>query len=331
MDIRRVTSNEWHLPELTPGRHRFRVNLAGAERGAPCWSAEVVRGAADGPVLLVTAGVHGDEYEGMAGIRAFLRDLDPAELVGTIVAIPVVNEPAYQAASRTTPDDGLNLARTFPGKSDGTTTERIAYALRHHVLPQCTFFCDLHAGGMHYDVVLLSGYQLGTPEFNQIQYGACVAFDLPVIWATSYLPGRSLSAAREAGVPAMYVEYGGGGDCPEDSVEHCRVALRRVAGFLEMLDQPYPKQFGGTFVEDDGDESGHLQIQGIARASGFFSSKVRVWERVQAGQLVAEILDPFGGVLDTLEAQVDGRIVFLRRTCYVAEEESCFAVMTGAP
>jgi len=319
---------DWTPWNFTTGYHQYRLDLNHTPASAPLgWSAIVVRGAADGPTFLVTAGVHGDEYEGMEGIRRFIKELEPAELSGTVIAIPVVHEAAFAGKQRTSPLDGLDLARTFPGRVDGSPTERIAHALRFDLLPQCDFYCDLHSAAMHYEILQLSGYQLGPPEFNNKQHGACVAFGLPLIWATSYLPGRSLSAAREADVPAMYVEYTGGGACPEADVEHCRAALHRVTACLDMTEHDFPREFDGTFVSDDSDESGHLQAQGIAAHSGFFRNDLALGDRVCRGDAVGVILDAFGCVQSSLHAEGDGRIVKLRKTRYVEKGESCFAVI----
>src|SRR5262245_27749415 len=83
----------------------------------------VARGAAPGKTIVVLGGVHGDEYEGMAAVRAVFRSLDPAEMRGTFLGVPVCNPPAFAAAARASPLDGQNLARVFPGSPAGTISE----------------------------------------------------------------------------------------------------------------------------------------------------------------------------------------------------------------
>jgi len=324
----RTTISQWQPTELPPGLHTFEVDLnEQSDDLALTWHAFVVRGEADGPVLLVTAGVHGDEYEGMVGIRAFVNDLQPSMLRGTVIAIPVVHAAAYEAAQRCSPLDDCDLARTFPGCPDGTPSQRVAYALSRYVLSLADFFCDLHAAGMHYEIVKLTGYMVGPPDSAVKQYGACVAYGLPLIWATPTAPGRSLTAARDLDVPAIYVEYGGGGACPQADTQQCRRALRRLAAYLDMVDGDYPTQFSGTFVQDTTDGAGHLQLQGVAEASGFLEPRVALWQSVQRGQVLAEICDPLGRVVDTCRADRSGRIVLLRRTRYVRAGECCCSVM----
>src|SRR5688572_20316888 len=86
-----------------------------------------ITGARPGPHLLVAGGVHGDEFESMVAIRRLMGLIEPGRLSGTLTLVPVVNEPAYCNKGRTA-EDGKDLARTFPGKADGTITERVAHA-----------------------------------------------------------------------------------------------------------------------------------------------------------------------------------------------------------
>lgn len=327
MTIASINAESWQPASCRPGCHPFRIDCGKTGQSAVAWSAWVVQGSAAGPVFLVTAGVHGDEYEGMEGIRRFVEQLDPASLRGTVIGIPLVNERAFEAMQRTHPGDQLDLARAFPGKFDGRPTERLAWALRHCVLPQCDFYCDIHAAGIHYEIAPLTGYQLGEDSFNERQYRACAAFGLPIIWATGYLPGRSLSAAREAGVPAIYAEYAGGGDCRAADVAHCAEALQRVAAALGMLEPAPQLPFEGALVQDDSDQAGHLQAQGRAPASGFFRPRVKILDRVRRGDLLAEIADPLGRTLARIEAEQDGRVVMLRKTRYLRQGESGVSII----
>src|SRR3990172_2849964 len=101
-----------------------------------------------GPRLLITGGIHGDEFAPMVAIRRLMREVDSHRLTGTLVLCPVVNEPAYQRRARIA-EDGLDLARTCPGRPDGSITERIAHALTA-LIRTADFYIDLHTGGLVY-------------------------------------------------------------------------------------------------------------------------------------------------------------------------------------
>src|SRR5262249_11258914 len=106
-----------------------------------------LRGASGGKTLLVTAGVHGDEFEGMAALRQVFEALEPARLSGTFVAVPIANPPAFEAGLRTNADDRQDMARVFPGDPAGTVTEQLAHALTQHFIRHADLFCDLHSAG----------------------------------------------------------------------------------------------------------------------------------------------------------------------------------------
>src|SRR5215813_5380188 len=88
---------------------------------------QVAQGTEQGKTLLVFAGVHGDELEGVQAIQEVFLHLDPEKLTGRVIAVAVANLPAYRVTKRISPIDAMNLARTFPGRKDGTITERIAH------------------------------------------------------------------------------------------------------------------------------------------------------------------------------------------------------------
>ena len=107
---------------------------------------------------MVLACVHGDEFEGVAAIHELFRRLEPERLRGTLLAVPMLNLPAAVAVHRFSPVDHLNLARTFPGRPDGTITERIAYHTDRHLIARADLLVDLHSAGSRYSMPTLCGY-----------------------------------------------------------------------------------------------------------------------------------------------------------------------------
>lgn len=179
----------------------------------PLIQSRAIRGAGGGPRLLITGGVHGDEYEPMVAIRHLIRLLDPAAIRGEVTLAPVVNDSAYALGQRCA-EDGLDLARTCPGRPDGSITERAAHELSR-LIQAAEYYIDLHSGGDALSVFPLVGYMLHPdPAVLESQRRMARAFDFPLTWGTSSkLNGRSLSVARDAAAPAIYAEYGGGGGC----------------------------------------------------------------------------------------------------------------------
>lgn len=225
---------EFAVDKLPPGSksrvHLVVDRLPGGQ--ALYLPALVARGTRPGKTLLATGGTHGDEYEGMVAIQDVFRELSPEDMAGTFFGIPVLNGPAFAAGARDSGLDGLNLARAFPGSAAGSPTQRIANVFQEQLLGECDLYLDVHSGGGYYAIKELAGYQIRPGEVGEIQREAAVAFGLDLVWATSPMPGRTLSAAWEKGVPAIYVEVGCEGRLRPQSVAKVR---RGIMNLLAML------------------------------------------------------------------------------------------------
>lgn len=227
--------------------------------------------AGDGPHLLITAGVHGDEFEPMAAVRRLIHTLDAQHLSGRATLVPVVNEPAFRRGARAAEDD-LDLARTCPGRADGSVTERIAHALSE-LIRSAEYYIDLHTGGTLFQLIPLTGYVLhANADVLALQRRMAVAFNLPLVWGTTpTLQGRSLSVARDANIPTIYVEHGGGGVCDPAKTDELVAGCYNVMAELDML--RWPHRAGSRvrhIVHDDKPDSGHMQLNHPSPAAGFF-------------------------------------------------------------
>lgn len=177
-----------------------------------------IAGESEGPTLVVLAGVHGDEYEGILTIPRLFQQISPEDLQGTLLMIPICNMPAYETATRNSPMDGLNLARVFPGNSEGTITQRIASGLTQNLFTHADFLIDLHSGGMTYNIPTLVGYYHSDNPLGQTSLEGAKVFGAPTLWGHPVLAsGRTISTATDLGVPWLYTEAPGGGFTrPED-------------------------------------------------------------------------------------------------------------------
>lgn len=282
--------------------------------------------AGEGPRLLVTAGVHGDEYEGMKAIRKLIECMDANRLQGQLTLIPVVHESAFDRKSRAGEDD-LDLARSCPGKEDGSLTERVAHQLSQ-LIRQSDYYIDLHSGGGIMQVDPLVGYQLVSD--NSVldkQRLMAKAFGLPVVWGTSAeLEGRTLSVARDAKVPAIYAEYLGGGGCSERGVQAYFEGCLNVMAKLGMLDPRPAPPSPEVVVEDPRPHSGHMQICHPSPVDGYFESAVALGQTIERGQTLGRIVDPVGTASMEVVAGQSGRVIVLR-TCPAVKEGDSLAVI----
>ncbi len=270
-----------------------------------------IAGASAGPKLLITGGVHGDEYEPMVACRKLAELLKPDVLRGKVTIVPCVNVAAFERGTRTA-DDGLDLARTCPGKVDGRPTERVAHALSE-LIRAADYYIDLHTGGVAYELFPLAGYTLHRdPQILEAQRRMARAFNLPLIWGTSpNLHGRSLSVARDAGVPAIYAEYGGGSVCsPKGTAAYVEGCLNVLAEF-GMLDRARP-QNGVLYVkEDPRDGSGHLQLGHPSPQTGIFEACVALGDRVTQGDRIGTVFDVGGSIAADITANASGIVIML--------------------
>jgi predicted deacylase len=154
----------------------------------------------DGPTLVISAGVHGDEYEGQIAVANLARELDSTRIRGRLILLPMVNFPAAEAGCRVSPLDDGNLNRLYPGDPKGTPSEMIAHYHEEVILPLADYAVDLHSGGssLIYPPTLLRG-PAHSPEEEAGLATLTEAFDLPYAWVFTGGGGREQHRAHRDG------------------------------------------------------------------------------------------------------------------------------------
>lgn len=285
-----------------------------ADRRLPMYMLVEINTRIKGPAVLLCAGVHGDEYEPMLAALALLEELSDRLAKGSVRIFTVVNESAYEFASRYG-SDGLDLARICPGTTLGTASE-VAASQISQLIPQADYFIDMHTGGVMYDIAPLAGYMLHpSVEILEKQRQMALAFNLPIVWGTDHRPdGRTLSVARDAGVPAIYLEYGGGTGIRTQVVEAYKDGVVNVLRSLEMIAEPVVDRAPDSlfWVEDPRSDSGYLQGKMPSPADGIFVAEVKLGDMVKKGQRWGRIVDPISGGSVDVRADISG-LAFLQR------------------
>jgi predicted deacylase len=280
-------------------------------------------GPSDGPTLAVLAGVHGDEYEGIRAIPEVFRSPELAELRGRLIMVPVCNVLAFRAATRSSPIDGMNLARVFPGDPHGTVTQRIAYALTAQVIAPASLLIDLHSAGIAYTMPTLVGYPYAETAHARASRAAALAFGCDVLWAHPPDPnagGRSISAAEQLGVPWIYTEAAGGGRAAPADVACYVAGVLNIMRHLEML--PGRPETGPPRFHLLG--AGNTDDPIRADTSGYFVSHVELLDLVRVGQVIGEVLDLSGETIEEIRAHVEGRVVMIRGLPAIHAGEGAF-------
>ncbi|GAA4664425.1 MULTISPECIES: succinylglutamate desuccinylase/aspartoacylase family protein [Amycolatopsis] len=277
-----------------------------------------------GPTLAVLGGVHGDEPEGILACDAFvaeLRELD--RLSGRVLVLPRSNPMAVAADTRTSPDDGENLARVFPGDPVGKPTEQVAHTIFREVITGSDALVDLHSAGCVGIMPFFCGYHELHDECARKAAGIAHAFAAPITWAhDSAAAGRSLSAARSLGIPAIYVESGGGKQVEGEHLDGYLSGLFRVMAHLGMLEAPgwlTPPPAGRRIVRGG---YGDIDAAYPAEVAGRWVTRVSVGDDVRAGAVLGELRDDEGRVISTIRAERDSCVMRLRRWCRVEAGEA---------
>ena len=192
-----------------------------------------VAGRGTGPTLLVTGGNHGDEYEGPIALFDLATRIDADDLTGRVIIVPAMNYPAFQSARRTSPIDGGNLNRLFPGTPRGTITEKIADYFQRTLLPMADYVVDLHSGGRTLDFIPFCAAHVLADKAQQARcVAAMTAFNDPYSVMMIEPDGTGLydSAAEEMGKVFITTELGGGGTARADTVA---IAKKGIANLMK--------------------------------------------------------------------------------------------------
>lgn len=266
----------------------------------------IARGAKPGKTIVVLAGVHGDEYEGMWAARDVFKSLDPAEMSGAFVSVPVCNPPAFSVRNRESPLDGQNLARIFPGNSDGTVSERIAAVLTEQVLPLADFLIDLHSSSTTGGMPLLVGFPEMGGEQQRIAFEAAERFGTPIIWGHPEITvGRTLSGPHAWGIPWLYTESPSGSWLDYEFAEVYANGVRNVMTYLGILPGEAPVIPNLRRLAGEGDTDAAMRTP----VSGFLRSEVKLLDLVEAGQLLGVVEDLAGRTLVELRAPSAGTVI----------------------
>jgi len=291
------------------------------------------QGQASGPHLLITSGVHGDEFESIVAVQRLIclfekNDSQVAGFKGRITLVPIVNESAFLRGHRCG-DDNLDLARTCPGRIDGSATERIAVQLTQ-LIESADRYIDLHTGGTELSVFPLVGYTLHSDrEVLEQQRAMAKAFNLPFVWGTAAnLEGRSMSVARDAGVPAIYCEYLGSATCDPVGVDTYVTGCLNVMGQLSMLDRKQPASRVEHTVEDQRPGSGHMQVCNPSPASGLFEPQVTLGDRVDVGQTIGIVRETNSVTEHQIRSDETGLVIVLRTFPRVCKGDSVGVVVS---
>jgi uncharacterized protein len=292
------------------------------------WPYLTIVGREPGLTFLLTAGIHAAEYTGTLAALRLAHQVQPEYVQGTIVIIPLLNRPGFfERSVYVNPEDGQNLNRAFPGKADGTWSERFAHHLLNDVVLHVDRAMDLHAGDMVEDLDPFLGYlATGNPDVDGKSREMIDAYT-GARWVTCALPGGERAgmlygAAAQHGVPAILAESGGRGLPLEPDIQ------RHIDGVLNVW-----RTLG---VVTDRPPARTAPPRMIARNEwlrspheGIFLCRVTPADQVVEGQALGEIVDLLGNHLVDIKAPASGVILFTVTSPAIKQDGLLLAV--GVP
>jgi predicted deacylase len=257
----------------------------------------VYRAPVDGPVLLLTGGLHGDEINGVEIVRRMIE----RELVmpdkGTVIAIPIVNIYGFIQNSRGLPD-GKDINRSFPGAKGGSLAKLLAYTLMKEIIPEIDYGIDFHTGGSarsNYPQIRCSFKIKKAKELAK-------AFGAPVMMHSSLISKSFRSAAHKKGKEILVYETGESLRYDEFGIEEGINGAKRLMKYLGMIDEAPEQNKTKVFTNSTWIRT---------KNAGLFISKAELGEELNKRQVLGSIKDPYGDLNSRVIAPHDGMVIGL--------------------
>lgn len=276
----------------------------------------VIRGMKDGPIVFLSAALHGDELNGVEIIREVLKAIENKTIKGTIIAVPIVNVFGFNNKSRYLPDR-RDLNRSFPGSTGGSLASRVAKIFLKEVVSKCTHGIDFHTGAIHRSNLPQIRADLGCPKTKKF----AKSFNAPMTLDSKTRDGSLREAARKKGVLTLVYE-GGQALRFEDNVikmgkKGCLSALREI-GILLPLKRKSPSitktAFGSYWIR--------------SHRGGTFKLNVTLGQSVKKNQVIGVINDPLGEEAEEILVYNNGYIIGVNELPLVTQGEALVHVAT---
>jgi len=257
----------------------------------------VIHGRGEGPTIWLSGAIHGDEIAGVEIIRQVLGDLNPRTMSGTLIAVPVVNVHGFNTGSRYLPDR-RDLNRSFPGSARGSLASRIAHLLMTEVVNRCSVGIDLHTGSDERTNLPQIRADLDDPEVSTLAQ----VFGAPIAIHSRVRDGSLRQAGSESGATVLLYEGGEASRFDRNAIRVGRHGVLRVLAHLGMTDKLPPAPPAATRFS-------RRTAWSRATKSGILHLEADLGSRVEVGQPIASIVDPFGKRLGTVKARLGGIVI----------------------
>ena len=273
----------------------------------------VERGREDGPVLLLNAGIHGNEVNGVEILREIISKKINKPRRGTVICIPVLNVFGFLSQTREFPD-GKDLNRVFPGSKSGSLASIFAFHLMHNILPHIDYCIDFHTGGANRFNSSQIRISRGNPKLLEL---AKVFNPRFIVFA----PNREKSfrqAATHAGKPVLLFEGGKSLDF------HKRITMRGMRGVMQVMNHLGMRDFSEQLAQMEMPESVIIEQSTWVRArhGGLFRFHIKDGAKVEKGEIIGSISDPYGKFEHKVKMPAGGHVLGLNHAPIVYQGDA---------
>jgi uncharacterized protein len=271
----------------------------------------VIRGRKPGPVLAIVSGSHGTEYASIIAVEHLIQHLDAKEISGTVILIPLVNVNSFlEKVPHLNPVDGKNMNRMYPGKPDGTQTERASWLINNEVVERCDYLIDLHGGDLDENLQPYTYWpKTGNEKLDTVTRAMVLAFglnDIIIQDSRSLDPKNSRyldAAAMSLGKPAVIAEAGYAGTVQPQDVDAIAHGCVKVMRYLRMLLGDAPPVENPVWFSS--------VVTATSDQTGIFYPLVEKRTYVQQGMKVGYVTDFFGKTIEDVRAPVTGVVLYI--------------------
>lgn len=261
----------------------------------------IINGVNKGPKLVVCAGIHGDEVNGIEVCFQLSQTIEPEDVKGTLILLPICNPLAFNAKHRRTPIDELDMNRIFPGDKDGSITQKMAYSLFESVFKKADYIVDLHSGPSHFRLVP----HIRTFDKDVDCTDIARAFGLRFVIMREGHPNSIARMALKNNIKSIVVEIGEGNRLEKEYVDVGILGVKRVMNYLRMVNGQQRLPTPCTIL--------HERIYVRTPVGGILVPVKEEGEKVQKGDKLAEVHNPYSRDIKIIKAPASGYIIGIKR------------------
>lgn len=275
---------------------------------------KVIHGKREGPCLVVFSVLRGTELNGLEIANRLVQTMDPAQITGTVIAIPVMNVYGLTHYPSTLPT-GDNLASCFPGNQKGSYGERMAYLVTEEILKRADYCIELQTGGLNHNILP----QVYCNFDNQKAKELAKVFRAPVVTNVTLEGNHLRQTTEELHIPLLVYQAGEAMRFDENAIELGVNGVKNVMRYIDMLEKAPVQEITPIFSREE--------EWVVAHKAGILHPKVQLGQTIERGETIAAVSDPFGAdVTESIKSAQKGVIVGINTSPLIHEGLPVFKI-----